>query len=139
MCIRDRIKTNDPFAERESKKYSHPIPSREFILDQLESSGVSITFESLCVQLDLNGAEEIEGLRRRLIAMSRDGQVIESSKGGYCLPNRSESKKGVVQGIKDGAGYFIPDEGGEDLFLSLREMKRLFDGDTVLALSLIHI
>ena len=127
------IKTNDPFAERESKKYSHPIPSREFILDQLESSGVSITFESLCVQLDLNGAEEIEGLRRRLIAMSRDGQVIESSKGGYCLPNRLEFQKGVVQGIKDGAGYFIPDEGGDDLFLGLREMKRLFDGDTVLA------
>ena len=93
------IKTKDPFAERESKKYSHPIPSREFILDQLKNFELPITFESLCVQLDLNGAEELEGLRRRLIAMSRDGQVIESSKGGYCLPNRLEFKKGVVQGL----------------------------------------
>ena len=64
------IKTKDPFAERESKKYSHPIPSREFILDQLKNFGLPITFESLCVQLDLNGAEEVEGLRLSLIHIS---------------------------------------------------------------------
>ena len=125
--------TNDPFAERESKKYSHPIPSREFILSHLESYGLPITLEALVEELNLNGTEEIEALRRRLIAMSRDGQIIGNRRGEYCLPDRVELKRGVVQGTKDGVGYFIPEEGGEDLFLSIREMKRLFDGDKVLA------
>ena len=125
--------TNDPFAERESKKYSHPIPSREFILSHLESYGLPITLEALVEELNLNGTEEIEALRRRLIAMSRDGQIIGNRRGAYCLPDRVELKRGVVQGTKDGVGYFIPEEGGEDLFLSIREMKRLFDGDKVLA------
>ena len=125
--------TNDPFAERESKKYSHPIPSREFILSHLESYGLPITLETLVEELNLNGTEEIEALRRRLIAMSRDGQIIGNRRGAYCLPDRVELKRGVVQGTKDGVGYFIPEDGGEDLFLSIREMKRLFDGDKVLA------
>ena len=125
--------TNDPFAERESKKYTHPIPSREFILAYLESYGLPITFEALVSELKLNGNEEIEALRRRLIAMSRDGQIIGNRKGAYCLPDRMELKRGVVQGTKDGVGYFIPEDGGDDLFLGIREMKRLFDGDKVLA------
>ena len=125
--------TNDPFAERESKKYLHPIPSREFLLAHLESYGSPITFEALVAELKLNGTEEIEALRRRLIAMSRDGQIIGNRKGAYCLPDRMELQRGVVQGIRDGVGYFIPEEGGDDLFLSIREMKRLFDGDKVLA------
>ena len=125
--------TNDPFAERESKKYSHPIPSREFILSHLESYGLPITLETLVEELNLNGTEEIEALRRRLIAMSRDGQIIGNRRGEYCLPDRVELKRGLVQGTKDGVGYFIPEDGGEDLFLSIREMKRLFDGDKVLA------
>ena len=125
--------TNDPFAERESKKYSHPIPSREFILSHLESYGLPITLEALVEELNLNGTEEIEALRRRLIAMSRDGQIIGNRRGAYCLPDRVELKRGLVQGTKDGVGYFIPEDGGEDLFLSIREMKRLFDGDKVLA------
>ena len=125
--------TNDPFAERESKKYTHPIPSREFILAYLESYGLPITFEALVSELKLNGNEEIEALRRRLIAMSRDGQIIGNRRGAYCLPDRMELKRGVVQGTKDGVGYFIPEDGGDDLFLGIREMKRLFDGDKVLA------
>ncbi len=41
--------------------------------------------------------------------------------------------KGRVQGNRDGSGFFIPEDGGEDLYLSSREMESLFDGDIVLA------
>ena len=125
-------KNKDPFAERESKKYLKPIPSREFILSYLGNVDSPITLESLAVELKIKGAEETEALRRRLIAMSRDGQIIGNRKGDYCLPDPRELKKGIVQGTKDGVGYFIPEDGGDDLLLGLREMKSLFDGDKVL-------
>lgn len=126
-------KSSDPFASRESEKYANPIPSREFILAHLEDWGAPSSFSKLCKQLGLNGEERIEGLRRRLIAMSRDGQIISNRKGAYGLATHMDLIKGVVQGTKDGVGYLIPEDGSGDLFLSLREMEKLFDGDQVLA------
>ena len=125
-------KSADPFAARESENYANPIPSREFILEHLEGLGAPASFSSLCKQLELGSEERIEGLRRRLIAMSRDGQIITNRKGVYGLAAHMDLIKGIVQGTKDGVGYLIPDDGGEDLFLSLREMEKLFDGDEVL-------
>ena len=125
-------KSADPFAARESENYANPIPSREFILEHLEGLGAPASFSSLCEQLELGSEERIEGLRRRLIAMSRDGQIITNRKGVYGLAAHMDLIKGIVQGTKDGVGYLIPDDGGEDLFLSLREMEKLFDGDEVL-------
>lgn len=125
-------KSPDPFADRESKNYANPIPSREFILQHLKEVGAPASFSDLCDQLELVSEEEIEGLRRRLIAMSRDGQIISNRKGVYGLATDMELIKGIVQGTKDGAGYLIPDNGTEDLFLSRREMGSLFDGDEVL-------
>jgi ribonuclease R len=37
-----------------------------------------------------------------------------------------------VQGHRDGYGFAQPAEGGDDFYLSARQMRSLFDGDTVL-------
>ena len=50
-------------------------------------------------------------------------------KGTFGLLSKMDLIKGRVQGNKDGFGFLIPDEGGEDLYLSWREMRQLFDGD----------
>lgn len=126
-------KSADPFADRESENYKNPIPSREYILSHLEEYGMPVTFDVLYQQLKLNSEDQKEALRRRLIAMRRDGQIISNRKGAYGLANHMDLKKGIVQGTKDGVGYFVPSAGGEDWFLGLREMERLFDGDEVLA------
>ncbi len=123
----------DPFAAREADKYGSPIASREFILSELEQIGEPSTLQQLAFHFNLNTEEEIEALRRRLNAMTRDGQLINNRKGAFGLTNHMDLVKGTVQGNKDGAGYFIPDSGAEDMFLPLREMSRLFDGDKVLA------
>ena len=78
-------KVADPFAARESENYSNPIPSREFILNRLEEHGVPLTFHELCGHLDIKTDQREEALRRRLIAMRRDGQVISNRKGAYGL------------------------------------------------------
>ena len=126
-------KSKDPFAQRESDNYANPIASREYILEQLEKIGEPVTLEQLCDHLKISQEEQIEALRRRLIAMSRDGQIIGNRRGVYGLASLMELSKGRIQGHKDGFGFFIPDDGGDDFFLSAREMEKLFDGDRVLA------
>ena len=126
-------KSGDPFAIRESENYKNPIPSREFILSWLEDHGMPLSFAGLSEHLKLTTKEQIEALRRRLIAMRRDGQIISNRKGAYGLASHMELRKGFVQGTKDGVGYFVSADDEEDLFLGLREMEQVFDGDEVLA------
>ena len=124
---------SDPFASREADNYDNPIASREFILEKLEEAGKPVQLDELFMLLELRDDEQLEALRRRLIAMSRDGQLISNRKGAYGLPTHMGLLAGKVIGMKDGYGFFAPESGGDDLYLSAKEMARLFDGDRVMA------
>jgi ribonuclease R len=120
----------DPNAPREAKKYDNPVASREFLLDFLAKQEGPATLNRLISELGYDGDEErIEGLRRRLRAMERDGQVIRNRRGGYVPVTRAELVRGRVIGHRDGFGFLVPDEGGNDVFLSPRVMRALLHGD----------
>jgi ribonuclease R len=125
-------RAQDPHRAREARKYSNPIPSREFILQVLQESG-PLDYEGVCEVLGLRGEDDREALRRRLIAMTRDGQVVCNRVGAYCLVNKRDLIAGRVIGHPDGFGFLKPDEGGDDLFLSAREMRGLFHDDRAVA------
>lgn len=124
---------NDPFAEREAQKYNKPIPSREFILDFLQKRAEPATYEELSQELDLQDSEELEALRRRLKAMVRDGQLMPNRRGAYGLVSNMNLIPGRVIAHKDGYGFLVPDAGGNDLFISAKQMRVVFHGDRVLA------
>lgn len=123
----------DPYAEREAQKYENPIPSREFILEYLAERGRPATYPQLQSELNLKSEDQQEALRRRLIAMVRDGQLLKNRKGAYGPLDKMELVAGRVIGHKDGFGFVAPDTGDEDLFLSPRQMRNVFHGDRVLA------
>lgn len=128
-----KFNKKDPHLEREVMKYENPVPSRELIIELMKETDRPMTLEQVVKAFDLQSEEEQEGIRRRLIAMSRDGQLISNRRGGtYALVDRSNLIRGVVQGHKDGFGFLIPDEGGSDVFLSAREMTQVFTDDVVL-------
>ena len=125
----NKKKNKDPYAEREAQRYDNPVPSREFLLEHLTERGTPATHPELVAELGLKTEDEIEALRRRLIAMVRDGQVICSRQGAYGLIDRMSLIRGRVQGHPDGHGLLIPDHGGEAISLSHRQMRACFDGD----------
>jgi ribonuclease R len=123
----------DPYQAREAKKYKNPIPSREFIIGLMNDHGAPMPFDDVAEALGLQGPERLDALSRRLKAMARDGQVVVNRRGGYCVVNHEDLIHGRVIGHPDGFGFLHPDEGGDDLFLSPREMRRLWHGDRIVA------
>jgi ribonuclease R len=123
----------DPRHSEEATRYENPIASREFILQSLTEAGVPLTLEELAVRLGLEADDRREALRRRLRAMERDGQLMCNRRGAYCSVARLNLVRGRVQANREGFGFLIPAEGGEDLYLHGRQMRQVFHGDEVLA------
>ena len=128
-----RIPKKDPYQTREAQKYDNPIPSREFIMLLLEQSEHPLSREQIAESLKLESEEQLEALRRRLRAMERDGQLLFNRRGGYGLVSKMNLVRGRVIGHADGFGFLVPDEGGDDIFLSARQMHACLHGDRVVA------
>ena len=126
-------KNIDPFASREKEKYENPIPSREFILDLLKQDSQPLSRRQISKLLGLKGDDQNDALRRRLRAMERDGQLLRNRKNAYGVMSKMNLVTGRVQGHADGFGFLIPDEGGDDLFLSEKHMHLVLHGDRVVA------
>jgi ribonuclease R len=124
-----RSKQKDPHHAREARKYDNPIPSREFIIEMIEERGVPMDFSGIAGVLELTDEDQLEALRRRLAAMERDGQLVRNRKDNYCLVNKRDLIAGRVIGHPDGFGFLKPDDGGDDLYLSFKEMRSLLHDD----------
>ena len=124
-------RSEDPDAGLEASKYENPVPSRTLISQHLEKRGAPARYEVLVDEFGLIDEDEQEGLRRRLIAMVRDGQLIQTRKGAFGLIDKMDLVVGTVQGHRDGFGFVLPNDGSDDLFLTARQMKELFDGDRI--------
>ena len=122
----------DPYFKREKCKYQSPIPSREYIMQCMDIIGKPITNDELVKAFSLKTEDSIEALRRRLIAMARDGQIVSNRCGNFVLVDKTSLVRGAVMGHKEGFGFLIPEDGGKDIFLSVRQMRRVFPNDRVL-------
>ena len=131
MSTRKKRNVNDPHAAREASRYEQPLPSREYILQIMEEEGAPVSVELLYKLLKISKGEQ-DVLNRRLGAMERDGQIMRNRKGALCLAEKLDLIAGRVQGHADGFGFLVPDVGGEDLFLSPKEMSQVLHGDRVM-------
>ena len=119
-------------AKRKSKPYKHPVPSRSELLAFLEEAGKPVKLEQILSNFSLKGQRMRGVLSDRLYKMVRAGQLIENRRREFCLTQKLDLITGKVSGHRDGFGFVIRDDGGDDdVYLSAREMRSLFHGDRV--------
>ena len=123
----------DPHAQREAERYEHPIPSREAIIKFLSDHGQLLTAEALAAELGMAQPRDFEALTKRLSAMVRDGQLLQNRRSGYGVAQKLDLIPGAIIANAEGFGFLRPDAGGDDLYLSPTEMRKVLHGDRVLA------
>ncbi|MFD0737787.1 ribonuclease R [Lysobacter koreensis] len=125
---------HDPYADREARRYEQPIASREMIVQLLAAADGPMAIEELAQKLALIEPDRFDALTNRLRAMVRDGQLLQNRKGAFAPAERMDLIPGVVIANPDGFGFLRPEAGGgDDLFLSPFEMRKVMHGDRVLA------
>ena len=120
---------NDSHADREAVRYAQPIHSREAIISLLEKMAEPVMPASIAKQLGLVGKRDKYALTRRLSAMVRDGQLVQNRRGEILVAARAGLVSGTVLAHREGFGFLIPDDQGDDIFLSPRQMRELMHGD----------
>jgi len=130
MASRSKRKTQvDPDAEREAQRYARPIASRQYIMQVLHRAAEPMSYDEIAAHLQLEHEDDLEALRRRLIAMVRDGQLLLNRREGYVPVDSHNLVRGRIIAHPDGFGFLVPDEGGEDVYINPREMRALLHGD----------
>ncbi|MEQ8205422.1 MAG: hypothetical protein RIA65_04540 [Woeseia sp.] len=122
-----KAKTSDD--AKGGKKYQHPLPDRNAVLEYLREVGKPRPADTILKDFNLKGQRMRALLVEKLDKMVRAGQIIENRRGEYCLTEKLQLVAGTVIGHADGFGFMRRDDGAEDVYLSAREMQRLFDGD----------
>ena len=120
-----------PVKDTAPRRHRIPIPSREAVLEILRQRARPVPRKDLMKALGLPSHKQQEAMDNRLRAMVRDGQIILNRGNDYCLLDRLDVVVGRVIGHRDGYGFVVPDEGGDDLYLSPRQMREVIHGDRV--------
>ncbi len=114
-------------------EYEVTIPERSEIIEFLKRSGAPRQQQEIAEAFNVRSSAERSALSKRLKAMLRDGELMRNRREGYGLLEKMDLVAGRVIGHADGYGFFRPDHGGEDLFLSMKQMRSVLHGDHVVA------
>jgi len=127
-----KIRNSDPFLNREKENYQNPIPSRELILEVMNDHGVPIPKKELIKKLEIT-KDEYPFFEKRIGAMARQGQILINRKDILCISKKLNLIPGKITGHPDGFGFLIPEDSSlQDVFLSPKEMSKVFHGDEVM-------
>ncbi|WP_323841711.1 MULTISPECIES: ribonuclease R [unclassified Moraxella] len=129
---------NDPNAHNEANKYTNPIPSRLLILQtvaKMNNHGEAATAESLGLHFEiLSDEDRFFALNNRLKAMLRDNQLERTDGIHFSIAPSPTTVIGKVSANAKGFGFVLLDD-MPDLFIHEKQMRVVFDGDTVEALA----
>ncbi len=115
------------------RRINAKAPDRQAIISLLEDHGKPLQRRDIVERLAVQSADSREILRRRLLAMIRDGQLVKNRRNAYGLPAKMDLVAGRISAHKDGYGFVMPEDGESDLYLSPRQMRSVLHGDRVLA------
>jgi ribonuclease R len=124
--------SNDAGPARRQDRDDQPKPTCESILRELTDAGVPLAPAEVAARLAI-GRKQQHLFDQCVDTLERDGEILVNRKGELCIVAKLDLVRGTVQGHPDGYGFVVPDDGGDDLFLSPREMHKVLHGDRVTA------
>jgi ribonuclease R len=105
----------------------------EQIRTLLQEASRPLTRRRLSDELGLNKSESDQLIKPILEQMMARGEVVRNRRAAYGLAADMDLIRGRISAHADGFGFVIPEAGGDDLYLSPRQMRLVFNGDVVLA------
>ena len=99
----------------------------------LKDAGRPLSRRRLSDMLDLDKAQSDACLKPVLNELIAAGEVVRNRRAAYGLAADMDLVRGRVSAHADGFGFVMPDAGGDDLYLSPKQMRQVFHGDSVLA------
>ena len=105
------------------------LPSRKEVCEYLRRKRVPVPIAELASAFGAHHGRHRKLFTRLLRAMERDGELLKNRGGEYGLIDRMDLVRGRVIGHRDGYGFLVREDGGDDLFLSPRQMRSLMHGD----------
>ena len=121
-----------PSFREQEHEHVEDLPSRVALLAALEQLASPRLLDELAAHLDVRGEAARNALERRLLAMTRDGQLVQTRDQRFGLASRMDLIAGRVLSHRDGFAFVRPDRGGDDIYLAEREARRTLHGDKVL-------
>ncbi|MEE4330510.1 MAG: ribonuclease R, partial [Wenzhouxiangella sp.] len=110
-----------------------PIITAEQVRELLREANRPLTRRRLSDELGLDKAASDAKLKPVLEQMIASGEVVRNRRAAYGLAADMDLIPGRISAHPDGFGFVVPDEGGDDLYLSPRQMRQVFNDDRVLA------
>jgi ribonuclease R len=107
--------------------------SPERIIDFLrEDAGKPLKPIELASELEVPEGQ-IDDFNKLLDEMVEQGLLYRNKQKSLAVPTKINLVVGTLQTIRSGAGFVVPDEGKEDLFVSREGLRSAVNGDRVIA------
>ncbi len=122
-------------SKKKDKKAGKRMTKKELVKAMLDlfhlKQGVVISLKQLFEQLRLN-THPLKMLAMDILdELLEDGYLCEVEKHRYKLNNRGVEMTGIFQRKSNGKNTFLPDEGGEPIFIAERNSAHAMAGDRV--------
>ena len=99
----------------------------------LEKADRPLTRRHMSHAFNMDKEASDQFLKPLLVSMIERGELVRNRRAAYGLPDQMDLVSGRISAHSDGFGFVVPDEGGDDLYLSPKQMRLVFNGDRVLA------
>ncbi|HWV56914.1 MAG TPA: RNB domain-containing ribonuclease, partial [Longimicrobiales bacterium] len=107
--------------------------SPDVIVEYLrERSGRPLRARELARALDVP-PDEFAAFKEQLAEMEEDGLLYRVRTNRYAAPEKINLVVGQLRTIRSGAGFVVPEGGGDDLFVPSHALGSAIDGDRVVA------
>jgi ribonuclease R len=110
----------------------HQITPQQ-VRDLVAGADRPLTRRQMSDTFGMDKEESDRFLKPVLVAMIERGELFRNRRAAYGLPEQMDLVQGRISAHPDGFGFVVPDEDGDDLYLSPKQMRLVFNGDRVLA------